>query len=148
MTKIEKPTRFQPFKSAGLGIICMMLSLSIQAYPGGGHTPGSGERITAELSLNESQQALLQAALQRPDKTEKHANGSKLRELIHAENYDVAAIEKIARSMSDTMYARIIERSQRMHTFYNSLSPTQKEQLTAIESQRRSKNHHRSQQTP
>lgn len=126
--------------------ICLaaIVSLSPTALAGHHHGGMQGKyhaNLTEKLGLNEQQQQLLAANRQQmmAEKQKKQQLRQQLKNLVHSDSYDAAAVAKIADQMAAATREQIVQHGATMNEFYRSLNPQQRNTLQAMEQQRAEK---------
>ncbi len=123
---------------AGLAVILTFSPWVLAGHHHGGMHGKYYESLTVKLDLNEQQQQLLATSREQTmaEKQKKRQLRQQLKSIVHSDNYDAAAVEKIADQMAAVTREQIIQHGATMNEFYRSLNPEQRSSLQDIEQQR------------
>jgi Spy/CpxP family protein refolding chaperone len=96
------------------------------------------QKIIQQLDLDEQQQALLKSSREqmRSQFQQMHGLRQQLKQIVHSDNYDSAAVEKLADELAAAMRSQVVEHSAKMNAFYQSLNQEQRAKLAELEQQR------------
>ncbi len=99
------------------------------------------EKIIEKLNLDEQQQALLNASREQMSAglQQRQNLRQQIKAIVQSDNYDDAAIAKLADQLATVTRSETIAHSSAMHGFYQSLNTEQRAQLAEIEQQRAEK---------
>lgn len=97
--------------------------------------------LDERLDLDEQQRQLLAAGRQQAMAAKKRtvAVRQQLKEIVHSDRYDAAAVETLANQMAEITREKIIQHGATMNEFYRSLTPDQRKTLETIEHNRSAK---------
>jgi len=135
-----KTSRFTPRRRiAAITLLAALTGASLTAHAGHHEGPGMfGDRMAAKLDLSAEQRALFEAG--RQDRQQGMREGKALRQslrsLVQSDQYDEAAVAKVADRMAQHMRTQLIQQSRHFNELYRSLSQEQRAKLTEMEQQR------------
>lgn len=122
--------------AASLATLLGLSGASIAEQSHGQEHSRMQQRMTAQLNLDEQQQALLGQISQGTQKKQLRELRGQLKVLVQADKYDSAAVDRLAQQIANITRSEIVQQSAARHTFYQSLSTEQRAQVAKFNDQK------------